>query len=98
MRLTAYQMYVLFVQGSSTYYRCIAKLAEMIPWIADDREKDGVKALLYHFVAESTEDQFVMAYDRFMEDVHNRHGCGYENLEEAFRKLEENGYVWPEEV
>ena len=98
MKLTAYQMYVLFVEGSSAYYRCISKLATMIPRIADDRQKKEVRALLYHFIAESDEGQFVMAYDQFMKDVHDRHGCGYENLEEAFQKLEDKGYVWPEEA
>ena len=98
MKLTAYQMFVLYVQGSSAYYRCISKLATMIPWIADDRAKEEVKALLYHFIAESDEGRFVMAYSRFMADVHDRHGCGYENLEETFMKMEDKGYVWPEGV
>ena len=54
--------------------------------------------MLYHFIAESDEGRFVMAYSRFMADVHDRHGCGYENLEETFMKMEDKGYVWPEGV
>ena len=98
MKLTAYQMYTLFVRGSSSYYRCIARLASMIPWTLEDQKKEELSALLYHFVAESDEARFGMAYSRFMADVQDRHGCGYENLMEAFMAMEAKGYVWPEEA
>jgi len=96
--MTKYQMFFMFNYASLDYYRTLEILSGMMQILPTRLEQDQVAALIHDLAINSSDEAYSKEFERFLCDVQDYYGNGYENLKSAFEKMEESNYVWPYKV
>jgi len=95
--MTQYQMFFMFNYASSDYYRTIEIFAGMMPMMRTEHQ-DQVAELIRNLVVNSRWETYAKEFERFLCDVQDYYGIGYNNLNSTFEKMEDSHYAWPYEV